>query len=229
MSQESLVALDTELAALLDSERGAEAPADALGRVWGRVLVAPPLLVSAPAPHVAPASAAHGWLASHAIGVATAAFLAGGAAGAAVYAAAQPPPPERIVYVERPAPYSPTPNPAPIPAPAPDPTPISRTPTPIAAPPAPSSTSLSAERTLLDGARNALASHDAATALTLLADHRRRFPKPQLAEERDALTIQSLVALGRYDDARSAAARFKAATPGSLFLPAIEASLASIP
>jgi hypothetical protein len=222
--------LDPKLASLLASERMAEAPVEALGRVWSRVALAPPLPAST---HMG--GAGHGWIASHAIGVAAAAFVVGGIAGAAVYAVVEKPAPERVVYVDRPTlsayvPPPPPPSAAPL-------APVVASALPPAAPtasghptPAPSSTSsLSAERALLDHARGALASGDAAGALVLLGDHAHRFPKPQLAEEREALVIQSLVSLGRYDEARAAAARFKAASPGSLFMPAIEASLGSIP
>jgi hypothetical protein len=65
--------------------------------------------------------------------------------------------------------------------------------------------------------------------LSLLDAHEHRFPKPQLQEEREALAIQALVMLKRYDEARARASRFKAAAPNSLFLPVIDASLAAIP
>jgi hypothetical protein len=97
-------------------------------------------------------------------------------------------------------------------------------------PAAPSaSASLAAERSLLDDARSALANGDAPRALALTDAHVRRFARPQLAEEREALAVQALVGDGRYDDARSRAAHFRATWPSSLFLPAVDASLASIP
>jgi hypothetical protein len=172
------------------------------------------------------------WLASHVAGVATAAFVAGGATGAAVYASLEKPAPARIVYVDRPAISVPVASA--VPPPAPEPAPSAAPSAPVALPPAPAvpsstSTSLSAERALIDSARAALTSGDAAAALALLDSHARRFPRPQLTEEREALRIQSLVTLGRYDEARATAARFRASSPGSLFMPAIEASLGSIP
>jgi outer membrane protein assembly factor BamD (BamD/ComL family) len=100
---------------------------------------------------------------------------------------------------------------------------------PRAAAPSLSAESLSAERAILDQARSDIASGDAAGALVLLEDHARRFRKPQLSEEREALAIQSLVALAQYDEARARAARFREASPNSLFVPAIETALASIP
>jgi hypothetical protein len=82
---------------------------------------------------------------------------------------------------------------------------------------------------MLDDARSSLATGEAAKALSRLEEHRRRFPHGQLGEEREALAIQTLVALGRHDEARARAARFRDSVPNSLFLPAVEASLASIP
>ncbi len=227
MKDEPMEKLDPVLDRLLEAERRAEAPAEALGRVGARLAMAAP----AAGIGLAGAGARHGWMASHVAGVAMAAFVAGGATGAAVYAAVQKPPVEHVVYVERPAPPT---TQAPVWVPAP-PLPSPATPTsavtalPPRAAPSVSASLLSAERILLDEARGELTSGNAAQALVLLDGHARRFPRAQLAEEREALVIQSLVALGRYDEARAAAARFKAATPGSLFLPAIEASVGSIP
>jgi hypothetical protein len=51
----------------------------------------------------------------------------------------------------------------------------------------------------------------------------------QLGEEREAIAIQALVLVGRYAEARDRAALFEASSPDSLFRPAVEASLASIP
>jgi hypothetical protein len=233
MSTEPLESLDSELDGLLESERRAEPPADALSRVWSRVAIAPlptkPGTLESPAGSNAPVR--YRWLASHASGVAAATFLLGGAAGAILHATLEKPTPPRVVYLESPAappapappetrnPEAPRPSPPSLPATAPAP--------PQAT--ASASTSLSAERALIDRARADLASGNAQGALSRLELHAHRFPKPQLSEEREALVIQSLVTLGRYDEARAVAARFKATNPGSLFLPAIEASLGSIP
>jgi outer membrane protein assembly factor BamD (BamD/ComL family) len=106
---------------------------------------------------------------------------------------------------------------------------------PVPLPPArpavpPSSTaSLAAERLLLDQARAALSAGNTDEALASTDMHARRFAHPQLGEEREALGIQALVGGGRYDEARARAARFRATWPNSLFLPAVDASIASIP
>jgi hypothetical protein len=221
--------LDPELAALLEVERSAPVPAAALERVWTHVSngTPPGAGTNRPRPSVL---ARHGRLL---IGTA---FVVGTAIGATGYALLRPPSPARVVYVERPT------------APASDPVPAvaaetssarSLSPAPAVpelhaeSPSAKAATArpltLSAERALLDDARGALAAGDAARALSRLDEHVRRFPKPRLAEEREALAIQALVLLKRYDEARERAAHFKATTPNSLFLPAIDTSLSSIP
>jgi hypothetical protein len=231
MSNPPLEPIDPELAALVDAERRAEPPVASLERVWSRLaLGAPP---GGGRGH-AGGGAGRGWLAAHAAPVAAGAFVAGAVAGAAGYAALQAPPPARIVYVDRAAPpvqvaasVGPTDLPpvaAPLPSAAPTDRPATR-----ASSAGGASSSISAERVLLDDARAAVASGDAARALSLVDEHARRFPRAQLWEEREALAIQALVHARRYDEARARGARFRASAPNSLFLPAIDASLASIP
>jgi hypothetical protein len=243
MSAERLGPIDAELDRLLEAERVASPSPAALDRVWERVAVSVGPGVG-PAPQEGPdhehandlgigGPSKSGFLATHAGSVALVAFVGGGFVGAAIHAALQRPAPERVVYVERPYPSE---APAPSPPPAQLPVAASGSASPPAAGPpahasavAPSGSSLSAERAILDGARSALTAGEAARALSLLDQHARRFPRPQLGEEREALAVQTMVAAGRYDEARARAARFRTAAPNSLFLPAIEASLASIP
>lgn len=235
MSTPPLEPIDPELASLLDVERTATAPMDALDRAWTRV--ARGILPAGPGGGAAGGGTGAGggsWLSSHAALAAAGAFVLGGAAGAGLYAAVQRSPPDRVVYVDRPAPP---------PIAIPLSTPLPSTPPAASRPPdtataaqasprpalAPASSSLSLERNVLDDARAALASGDAARALRLSDEHLRRFPTPQLAEEREAIAIQSLAVLGRSGEARARAARFRASAPHSLFLPAIDATLGSIP
>jgi hypothetical protein len=220
---EPLEPLDPELDALLESERHAKSSAGVLEHIWSRIAAASP--TGGGGTGSGPRS---GWLASHAQSMLAVAFVVGGAAGAAVYGALLKPKPDRVVYIERPV------APAPVALPPIVLAPEGAVRVPIVPPPLPraapsGATSLAAERAVIDRARTALASGNASDALLLLDEHVRRFPKPQLTEEREALVIQSLVALGRYEEARATAARFRAASPESLFLPAIEASLESIP
>jgi hypothetical protein len=89
--------------------------------------------------------------------------------------------------------------------------------------------SLSEERALLDSARVALGAGDGERALAIAETHQRRFARPQLAEEREAIAIQALVVAGRFGEARARAVRFHENSPDSLFAPAVDASVASIP
>ena len=117
---------------------------------------------------------------------------------------------------------------------------------PVATPPAPEATSieppslpapstpahkhagvgdLAGERALLESARSALAEGDPARAQKMLERHAQRFPRGQLAEEREGLAVRALVAAGRPDEARARAQAFERRWPRSIFLPAVEAAL----
>jgi hypothetical protein len=229
MSDRRIPPLATDLEALLEAERVALPRSAAVDRIWSRLenTVASPADRERSGP-----SRAAGTLSSRAAATVAAALVAGGVVGAALHAAFGRPAPARIVYVERPAPsstvvsigsrdVSPQPEELPPAAPA-QAHDIPRS-------PSPPTSSLSAERMLLDDARRALNAEEPTRALALLDMHAHRFARPELGEEREALAIQTLVALRRYGEARSRAARFRAATPNSLFLPAIDSSLASIP
>ena len=88
---------------------------------------------------------------------------------------------------------------------------------------------LGQERLLLDEARAGLVEGDPERALQKLESHRAHFADGLLAEEREAMLVEALVRLGRYDEAREGANRFRARAPGSLFLPTVESAIASIP
>jgi len=205
--------------------------------------IASPLEPSAPRDALAAAgtkgSVAAALLTAKGIGALVAVFALGGAAGAWMHASLATPE-ARIVYVERGAPAPtearareeaapPVADPPSLPAP---PTTASSSPpaashpstsSPHAAPA--SSGQLAAERALLDVARAALGRNDPAAALDATAAHERRFGSGILTQEREAIAIQSLVLLGRVDEARERAARFARRYPESLVLSAIEASL----
>jgi hypothetical protein len=245
--------LEPELEALLDAERDALPSGVALDRVWSNVERSVALGVAAQTTAGSPkstnstnvtgsmsgVSGTGGWVATHVPVLLALAFGTGLGAGATATIALRAPAP-RIVYVDRPvAPPAPSPAivaKAPV-APTADVAPdvasegVSRPRASAArAVPVPSSfSSLPAERAILDGARTALGQNDGARAIALTDEHARRFPHPQLGEEREAIAIQALVIAGRYDDARERARQFRAASPDSLFLPVVEASLASIP
>jgi hypothetical protein len=168
-------------------------------------------------------------------------FVGGAGVGVALHAAFVHPPAPRIVYVQAPgAPIASAPArvvPAVVAeaaatavAEAVDPETLPRAASPAAAstpPPAPGQ--LDSERALLDAAHVALVAGDSDTALRALERHARKYPRAMLGEERDALFVQALVHAGRYDEARAHADAFRRHAPGSLFMPAVDAAIASIP
>ena len=81
---------------------------------------------------------------------------------------------------------------------------------------------LAAERALLADARAAMQTSDAARALAILDEHARRFPRGQLAEERDALRVAALWLDGDHEAARRRADDFARRHPDSLFLPSVQ-------
>lgn len=90
---------------------------------------------------------------------------------------------------------------------------------------APSARGLGAERSLLDIARAALARGEGAEALAAVDRHGREYPDGALVEEREALAIKALVALGRRDEARARAARFEQHFPNGLMLRAVKGAI----
>jgi hypothetical protein len=180
------------------------------------------------------------------------AFLAGGAAGALLHARLVPTPAPRVAYVDRPAPAFPSvslPGAAPeVPVPSvvdraiPVPSVAGSAGVAVSVIPAasiprviasttlrPGLAQLDAERALLDAARMALVSGDGDTALRALDRHARTYAHPLLGEERDALFVQALVRAGRYDEARTRAEAFRRKVPQSLFRPAVDDAIGSIP
>jgi len=105
---------------------------------------------------------------------------------------------------------------------------LPRSPTPAEAPAAPGQ-ELAAESAILDIARTAIARGEPDHALAAVARHASTFPQGVLREEREALAVKAFVLAGRGDEARARADKFRAKYPASLFLPAIESSLRSIP
>jgi hypothetical protein len=171
-----------------------------------------------------------------------AAFLAGGVTGGVLGVTISRLAP-RAEGVSSPSPvdaHAPQPLPTPTPVPPPEP-PSHPTvsaqpdPDPSAPPPAAhakaasSASSIAAERPLLDVARAALLRGEPGEAMRPIELHARRFPNGVLAEEREALAVESLVSLHRYDEARARAATFRTRFPGSLNQGAVDAALRSIP
>jgi outer membrane protein assembly factor BamD (BamD/ComL family) len=84
---------------------------------------------------------------------------------------------------------------------------------------------LAAERELLQGARAALASRDAASALAVIDRHHKVYPKGHLVEEREALAVQALALSGDRDAAVERAERFRARFPRSILLRVVDAAV----
>jgi hypothetical protein len=78
------------------------------------------------------------------------------------------------------------------------------------------------ELRFLERARQSLAHGDYASVLVIAAEHERSFPAGQLAEEREFLRVRALVGLGRADDVRRVAAKFRRQFPRSVLLQTIE-------
>lgn len=97
---------------------------------------------------------------------------------------------------------------------------------PPATPAASALSGLGRERQLLDRAREALAHGDGSAALAEAAGHERAFPQGALREERLALQVRALFALGRRDEARERARAFVTEFPNSFLTPALESALA---
>jgi hypothetical protein len=95
-------------------------------------------------------------------------------------------------------------------------------PAPTLATPVPSPADAAREELhLMRQARAAVARRDFAAALTPLAEHARLFKNGRLVEEREALRVKALMGLGRSEEARRAAAAFRARFPRSVLLPAV--------
>lgn len=89
--------------------------------------------------------------------------------------------------------------------------------------------SFAREVALIQMARTALARGDNAGALGATEEHRRRFPRGRMVEERESIAIQALASAHRNDEAHARATQFKANYPRSILLPAIDMALQSIP
>jgi hypothetical protein len=82
--------------------------------------------------------------------------------------------------------------------------------------------SFGAESELLRRAHSAYAQGDFGTALKLVTEHAKKFPRGVLAEEREALRVRSLASTGQSAAASRAAAKFAEHFPRSVLLPRIQ-------
>ncbi|MFT3768137.1 MAG: hypothetical protein QM820_22020 [Minicystis sp.] len=242
MSPPDLEPLDADLDALLASERDRpKAAPDVHARVLGRVMTT--IGSGGPgggsSPGAPPAGAGFGGALAKPIllGAALGSIVAGvivtrpdpiDAQPAAVITTVEPRPPAAPSVVPAPEPVAATASPVPEHAGAAG--------APPSSPRARASVeepgrdeSLAAERRLLDEAQRALAEGRSAAAQEALDRHAREFPRGRLGEEREALSIRALARAGRMEEARARADRFRAAHPRSILLPAIEATVGTIP
>jgi hypothetical protein len=230
---------------------GEDAPTESKQRVYGALLASLEVaalagaIAAAPKPPVSvhraliPASAVSAKTAAIAVSI----WVLGGVTGAALYGALRPSG-VRVVYVERPAVAATPPTPAKEPEVAtgatvvpgivaPRTAPARHGPAPTSAPASASASAagpaseLARERTLLDLARSSAAQGDSALALERAEQHRQQFPRGHLSEEREALVIRALVALGRGQEARERAQVFRSAFPNSFLTPVIDSALSN--
>ena len=78
------------------------------------------------------------------------------------------------------------------------------------------------ELAILGRARAAVAKAEFSKALDAIAEHQRRYPAGKLREEREALRVKALSGLGRNEEARAAAERFRERFPGSVLTPRLQ-------
>jgi TolA-binding protein len=211
--------MNDDLEELLDAERDIDAPS-AAERERMAARLAPLLLpLAAPTPDVATTAASAGSTSAAKLVIVSlisaAVGAGGGAAGHAYYASRQPAPvvaaavsfpaPMAVASVE-PLVVAPIESVA-VAAPSAS--------VRVEEPPKPAS-SLRAERLLLETASAALMKGDHASAIAALKQHQARYPKGELAQEREVLLVQALKASGDSAGADERAKDFKKKFPGSL-------------
>lgn len=103
--------------------------------------------------------------------------------------------------------------------------PVARSGPPLSTAPA---SSLALERGLLDRARAKMAAGETEAALAVLTQHARSYSRGLLSEEREAMAVNALVALGRAPEARRRGRAFHEQYPSSLVRRSVEAALATL-
>lgn len=97
--------------------------------------------------------------------------------------------------------------------------------TETSAAPAEATRGLAEQQALLDSARSLLRTGDPAGALDAVHRHNASFPRTMFQEEREALAIRALVALGRVAEARARTDVFARRYGSSLALPALQKAI----
>jgi hypothetical protein len=122
--------------------------------------------------------------------------------------------------------------PTPVVSAAPEPTPSALAPTSKPSAPqsarnnASSAHALEEEAALLHQAQSAWRAGQSATALKLASEHAQRFPRSQLANERDVLRVLSLCKLGQVQSAKQVGARLLRSAKGSPWYQSVASSCA---
>lgn len=82
-----------------------------------------------------------------------------------------------------------------------------------------------AELRLLQPARQAVARGEYSSALSIIAEHRRLYPRGVLTQEREALRVKALLGLGRANEAERAGSEFRKRFPRSALVGRIDEML----
>jgi hypothetical protein len=174
------------------------------------------------------------------VAIGLASFVAGGAAGGAAVKQTMQSPASRpsaavaatasvaAARVPESVPPLPAAAPSALPATPPAETPSTTSPgNPSAstARPASSVGDLTRERELLDAARAALDRGRPNDAVAAAREHAQKWPRGYLAEEREVVLIQALVAAGNQQEAELRAAQFHRSFPKSILGPAVDAAV----
>ena len=93
--------------------------------------------------------------------------------------------------------------------------------TPVVVETAPEACAICDEQRILDAGRSGLREKHYDAALAAIHEHESRFPRGQLAEERESLRVHVLVAMGRTADADMAKSEFRRSFPGSPLLDSV--------
>jgi hypothetical protein len=190
----------------------------------------------------ASAAAAKGAITGKIVAIGLAGFVAGGVAGGAAVketmhapssrpaaavattaSSAAPRVPERVPSLPAAA-ASATPAAVAPPAETPSATPAGN-PSASTGRPASSVGDLTRERELLDAARAALDRGRPNDAVAAAREHAQKWPRGYLAEEREVVLIQGLVAAGHQQEAELRAAQFHRSFPKSILGPAVDAAV----
>jgi hypothetical protein len=203
----------TALRDLLTEARGDVPTAAVLERMAARLPGAPPPVAPAAPTTGAPA------VAKLAGALAVVGALVVGGVWLGTRPAPTPPPAPAIPVVT----HAPAATAAPSRSPSAEPAPAEGKPTAEPAP-EPAKPSGPSEAVLLQRAQAALRS-DPARALALTQEHRQRFPRGQLSQEREVIAIEALSRLGRAGEATKRAESFEKSYPGSAHTKKVETSV----